>query len=47
MPDNEKHLKQPKKPNSNPIMHPGSRRDLEKYNVTKDSDGKLWYSFYI
>ena len=46
-PDNEKYLKQPKKPNSNPIMNPGSRRGLVKYNVTKDSDGELWYSFYI
>ena len=46
-PDNEKHLKKPKKPNTNPIMNPGSRRDLVKYNVMKDSDGKLWYSFYI
>ena len=45
--DNEKHLKKPKKPNTNPIMNPGSRRDLVKYNVMKDSDGKLWYSFYI
>ena len=30
-----------------PIMNPGARRNLEKYNVTKDSDGTLWYSFFI
>ena len=34
-------------PKFDPMMNPGSRRNLEKYNVTKDSDGTLWYSFYI
>tara|TARA_B100000029_G_C16874456_1_gene704284 strand:+ start:110 stop:520 length:411 start_codon:yes stop_codon:yes gene_type:complete len=37
----------PKNSGFDPIMNPGDRRDLEKYNVTKDSDGTLWYSFYI
>ena len=37
----------PNDPNFDPIMNPGSGRNLEKYNVTKDSDGTLWYSFYI
>ena len=37
----------PEDPKFDPKMNPGSRRNLEKYNVTKDSDGTLWYSFYI
>ena len=37
----------PEDPKFDPIMNPGARRNLEKYNVTKDSDGTLWYSFYM
>ena len=37
----------PEGPKFDPIMNPGARRNLEKYNVTKDSDGTLWYSFFI
>ena len=37
----------PEDPRFDPIMNPGARRSLEKYNVTKDSDGTFWYSFFI